>query len=133
VVEDPKEDPKIREKRMEELLIKKEFKNEEEYKKAVKLNKSRVFDPESYYYQSINNYPHQLSFDTELLLNRIEINKLLNSVLIHTEVEKTKNFIKEQKNVKSYLKNKQALKENKDIFEGIIEPQSGLYDFLGKL
>lgn len=133
MLEDTKDDTKIREKRMEEFLRKKEFNNEEDYKKAIKLNRSRVFDPTSYYYQSTDNYPYQLPLDKELLLNNIEINKLLNSFLIHAEVEKTKNFVGEQKNVKSYLKNKKALKENKDVFEGIIDPQSGIYDFLGKL
>lgn len=126
------------EERIKELIAKGEFSNEEEYKEALKLHRARIFDPESYYYYKIDKYPYGLPLDRNILLNRGEINKLLNSVLIYEEVERTKKFIEEQKTVRPYVKSKKALEENKDVLDNIIGKESktrqlGLFESLGEL
>ncbi len=126
------------EDRIEKLIMKGEFGSKEEYEEVQKLHKSRIFDPKSYYYYRIDSYPDRLPLHRNILLNNNEINKLLNSVLIHREIERTKIFVKEQKTLQSYLKNKKALVENRDIFDKIIGGenkirQSELFEFLGKL
>lgn len=125
-----------REERVEQLIMKGEFESKKEYEEAQKLHKSRIFDPKSYYYYKIDRYPHEVPFDKNVLLNRVEINKLFNSVLIYEEVERTKKFVEEQKIVKPYIKDKKALEENKEIFDTIISDESnirqtGLFEFLG--
>lgn len=123
--------------RIKQLVMKGEFKSKEDYEESLKLHKSRILDPESYYYYKIDKYPHKLNFDKNSLLDNTQLNKLLNSVIIYEEVEKTKKFVEEQKNIKPYLKNKKALNETgviKDLpIEGSGKMPSKIYDFLGGL
>ncbi len=133
VIEDPEE-------RIMKYIMRGEFKSEDEYKEALRLHKSRIFDPESYYYYRIDKYPHELPYRKDILLKRDKLNRLVNSIIIHREVERTKNIVEEQKIIKPYLKNKEAFKENNYILDEIIKEKSktntkqqDLYDILGKL
>lgn len=70
-------------------------------------------------------------------MNKAEITRLLNSVLLYEEVERTKKFVEEQKMIKPYARDKKALEENKVILDNIIGDeskarQSGLFEFLGE-
>lgn len=122
--------------RIEKMIAKGEFKTKEGYYEALKLHSSRILDPESYYYYIYDKYPYNLPFGRNILLNSRNINKLLNSLIIYREVERTKKFLEENGVVRPYLKNKVALKENEDVFNNIVgqgSEQAGLFEFLGEL
>ena len=106
----------IPEDKFKEYIAKKGYDSKEEYQQDLKLHKSRVFDPESYYYYKINVYPHKLQVDKNILLKK-EINNLYNSFLLYKEVENTKKFVEEEKKVKPYLKNKKAVIEGNVLNE----------------
>ncbi|MHA1300797.1 MAG: hypothetical protein ACTSO9_15375 [Candidatus Helarchaeota archaeon] len=85
---------------IKKVLSKGEFKSELEYKKALIFHKTRLFDPESYYYYNIDKYPHILSIDKKNLL-KDEVNRLINSILVYSEIENTKNFVEKNKVIKN--------------------------------
>lgn len=121
--------------RINELIMKGEFESRKDYDDSLKYHKSRILDPESYYYYNIDKYPHKINIDKNLNLDDVQINKLVNSILIHSEVERTKNFVENKKIIKPYVKNKKALEETKIINDLPIEgeTQSKILDFLGGL
>ncbi|MHA1651634.1 MAG: hypothetical protein ACTSYB_15690 [Candidatus Helarchaeota archaeon] len=123
---------------IEESIMKGEFQSKQQYQLAQKLHKSRIFDPESYYYYNINIYPHSLPFNRDSLLNKEEMNKLVNSTILFGEIERTKRALEDQKRIHPYLKNKLGLKENSDILDKIIiekvrKGQKDLFEILGEL
>ena len=115
------------------------YRNIEEYEKMRLYHKSRIFDPNSYYYYMIFKYPHTLDIDRNSLFDK-NINKLFNSVLIHSEVERTKGYINQKGSLKEYLKGKRALQDNEDIVDKIISKkitdngkrQVDLFEILGR-
>ena len=131
IIEDPEE-------RIKELIMKGEYRNEEEYKETLKYHKARIFDPNTYYYYRLDRYPSSLPFEKNLLLKKIELNKMLNSVILYQEIENTKQFVEEQKVAIPYIKHKKAIQEHKEILEEIKiekkkEKQKGLLEYLGEL
>lgn len=55
------------EDKIKEYIAKKGYSSKEEYQQDLKLHKSRIFDPESYYYYKITAYPHKLQIDKNIL------------------------------------------------------------------
>lgn len=119
--------------RTKELILKGEFENEYEYQVARDYNKSRIFDPTTYYNYNINIYPDKLPFSEKILIDNKELNKFLNSTFVYSEIENLKNFVKENGVINSYLKNKKAIMDNINIKEVIIPEfrQTGLFEYLG--
>jgi hypothetical protein len=120
----------IPEDKFKEYIAKKGYGSKEEYQQDLKLHKSRIFDPESYYYYKINAYPHELQIDKNILFKK-EINNLYNSFLLYKEVENTKKYVEEEKKIKPYLKNKKAVIEGNVLNE--IIPTSGEFGILDNL
>lgn len=122
------------EKKLENLVAKGEFTSKEEYYKEQLYNKTRLFNPNDYYYYKIQSYPLDLSTDKTVLLNQ-DKNRLLNSLLLYREIEMTKAFVNDKKDLTFYLKNKRAL-EKEDILDKINASaivntdQRALHDFL---
>ncbi len=135
----PMDDSNIK-KIINKLIQEGKIKDEKEYYEVLTLNKQRLFDPDSYYYYRVDKYPHNLSFDGNQLLNTKK-NKLYNSTLIYNEIEATKKKVREEKNIKPYIKNKKALEENKVQNQKISDfilaskdktKQTNLFEKLGK-
>ncbi len=134
--------PADREKRIMGLVNKGDYKSKEHYEKCLIYNKYRIFDRNSYYYYTLNSYPERFPLKEELLLNP-SFNRLLNSILLYHELERTKISIENQQGKKKelhlYIKEKDAIRENNDLLNGIIEKvtaeqeQKGLFDYLGEL
>lgn len=128
-----KMDDKIRER-----VMKGEFRSKQDFEKELVLHKSRLFDPETYYYYKITKYPREFPVPNSLIVKNKEINRLVNSILLFSEIERTKRHVEEHKHVKPYLKTKKSLTDNPNVIDGIIdEPtkhtQSELLDFLSKV
>lgn len=128
--------------RIEKLISQGEFNSKNEYEDALKRHKSRIFDPESYYYFKLDNYPSELPINQESILKNVGMNKLLNSILIHNEIENTKKVVENEGSISPYLKNKTALNENRienrRIIDHIISytkksKQTNLFEKLGRL
>jgi hypothetical protein len=118
----------------------------DEYKLANLLHKNRIIDPSSYYYCTLDAYPSDMSTEFDVL-TREHTNKLINSVLLNSEINKVKTIVEESKptNVKNtilkakldkkqdfkaasmqsrslrrYLKEKQAINDNQTIKDLIV-------------
>lgn len=119
--------------RTKELILKGEFENEYEYNVARDYNKSRIFDPKSYYNYNIDIYPDRLPFPEKKLVDNKELNKFLNSTFVYSEIENVKNFVEKNRVINTYLKSKKAIMENSSIKEAIIPEsrQAGLFEYLG--
>lgn len=137
----PPIDETATQKTINKLIQEGKIKDSDEYINIQKLNKQRLFDPESYYYYRVDKYPHKLILDKSALLDELKINKLYNSIILYNEVETARRTISEQKEIKPYVKSKKALEENKvenkKISEYIITAkdttkQKNLFEKLGK-
>jgi len=117
--------------RIDQRIAQGEFKDKIDYLRAKDLNRSRIFDPGSYYYTNLENYPNKLPFDKNTLIKNSEINKFLNSVIINGEVLRTKEYVKNNGKIKPYLQNKKCFNENEHILDTIIEKsrQSGILNY----
>jgi hypothetical protein len=119
-------------KSKENYMIKNQFNTPSEMKEAQLLNRTRVFDPDTYYYYNVDISPSRSVFD-EKILKADTNNRMINSLLLDYEMNRTRNFVESNKVLKPYLKEKTALN---DILEKIIagnKKQSKLLEFMGKL
>jgi len=134
------ETPDEKEERIKELVMRGEYKSEQEFEETLKYHKARIFDPATYYYFRLDKYPRTLPFREEMLL-RSDVNKLFNSIVLYREVENTKQFVEQQdkKVLLPYIKKKKAVEEHKEILAGIIGEkedtgkQKDLFEYLGEL
>lgn len=120
------------EEKIDQKIAAGEFKDKNDYDQARVLNRTRIFDPNSYYYVNLEKYPYSLPFDNNTLKQKTELNKFLNSVIISNEVARTNEFLKNNENLKFYLENKKCFNENAKILDSILEEsrQSGILNFL---
>lgn len=97
------------------------------------LNRNRLFDPETYYYYNIENYPHKLSLPEKLLMND-DFNRIINCKILDSEINLSKNYVKDNKSINGYVKQKKAFTEDKELSNSIIRPdskeQSNLLEFI---
>ena len=107
------------ERRIDQLIQKGEFNNRKEYIDAYKAHHTRVFDPETYYYYKIGKYPRRLTVDVEFV-SRDSINRLFNSTLLRSEINRTKSQLDETGQIRPYLKRKRALTDNMDVLERLV-------------
>jgi hypothetical protein len=125
-----------------EAALKNKFSSVEEYELAVKYHKNRIFDPETYYYFAINEYPDKLLFNPNSLLLNDALNQFTNSLYLYSEMDKTRKKVedltKDEAKIKlttdakkrdeliheltmkkkafvKYLKKKKALEDNESI------------------
>ncbi len=128
-------------------IKKKGFENEIEYNKAKLLEKTRLFDQNSYYYYNFDKHPNKSLFDENFVLGNIENNRFLNSILLFDEITKVKNYVSDKKNLKPYIKDKRAFVDDDTLLNNVIpkikkaiekhenekdKPQRDLFSFLGK-
>lgn len=116
-------------------IAKNKFKDKKELEKARLLNRTRIFDPNTYYYYNIDKYPQKLPFNS-INLQKNDVNNVINSLLLSNEIDKTRNFVEDKKNIKEYVKQKDAIKKDKDLLEGILtgsKNQSKISEFFGNL
>lgn len=115
-------------------IIKNKFKNKQELEMARVLNRTRLFDPETYYYYNINEYPQTIR-NIELL-KKDAFNRMFNSISLYNEINNARKFVDEHKNVGDYIDTKLALKREpelaKELYNGSKE-QSKLFDFFNKI
>jgi hypothetical protein len=105
--------------------------------KKMQLNRSRIFDPDSYYYFYPAKHPKHTIFeklgisDTDLL--EPEYNKAIDNSMKFQEIENVKRICQEQKKVKPYMKKRKMFIEKKDVYDQIFEKPSqetSLFDFV---
>lgn len=117
-------------------IAKNKFETQEEYEKAKILNKSRIFDPNTYYYYNIDIYPNNLPIPSNhSKLVSDTINRMMNSVIIHEEMNNARNYIEENKNVKSYAETKAALTDDPTILSNMVQAsknQTKLLEFFNQ-
>lgn len=118
--------------KLNEKISSGEFKDRADYFNARALNRSRIFDPNSYYYTNLEKYPYELPFDIKTLKDKNELNKLINSIIISSEVNRTNEYLKNNNNLRVYLETKRCFNENTQVLSDIIEEsrQSGILNFL---
>ena len=107
----------------------------EEFKKKNILNQNRIFDSRSYYYYSILQHPGNI-MNKNKILETNGLSDLLNSNILNNELNQTKNFIEENKNIGSYLKNKKMITEDSNLKEELLfhdETQSTLLNIIDNL
>ena len=124
------EDPEKRTQR----LLREGFESEAEYNTALQYHRSRIFDPESYYYYRIDRYPRNLPLSPQVILNNQEINRLVNNAYMYAEIERTKQVVEEDEYIKPYVKTKEAIEDNKTIMDNIVvgKRDTTLRNFLGQ-
>jgi len=114
-----------------ERMIEFGAKTEEEWEAMKTLNRSRIFDPASYYYYFPSDHPSlNKKGDTTNYLDPV-INKAIDSLLKVSEVETVK-VIKNEKNlVRPYIKDKKMFKNEKEIYDKIFgeEATKSLFGF----
>lgn len=101
------------------------------YNLRNKLNQNRIFDPSTYYYYSIPNYPIEIKNKDEIL-NTKGLSDIINSNIINQELNLTKKHVEENKNLGSYLKNKKMFLDDEVLKKDLIpiaESQSSLKNF----
>lgn len=102
-------------------ITKNKFENKEEYEHAKVLNKTRIFDPKTYYYYNLDVYPQELPIPVPPNnLQSDHINRMINSVILNKEIDYARNFIEIHKNVRNYAKQKAALMNESEILDNII-------------
>ena len=127
---------------LESQALKNNYSSVEEYKQALMYHSTRLFNPKTYYYHSLNCYPEEIDADKFLNSKKVHY-KLKNSMLLYQEVENTKIFIQEtttdpsqtKKQLKEYLNKKSMIKENEVIRNSIIPQriQATLFSDLANL
>jgi len=119
----------------ENYFEKRGFSSKEEYTKALKLHKSRVFNPRTYYYHIISEKynPSIGQYTSEELINNQDINSIIDNYVKFREVENLKGLYESGKKIKNHLKEKQMFLDNDNIFNEIISSQEtrsrSLFDF----
>lgn len=116
-------------------LAKNKFKNKRELEKARLVNRTRIFDPSSYYYVNANLYSNNLPIPSINNHTTVDhINRLINSIILNKEMDNARKQIEGHKLVKEYTKNKAAFKDKPDILDNILqgqENQSKLQEWFG--
>lgn len=111
------------------------FSSKEEYQEALKLHKTRVFNPETYYYHTISDRYHPTfeRYTLEDLINSKDINSIMDNYIKFREVENLKGLYESEKKIKNHLKEKRMFVDNNNIFSEIISSQGttsrSLFDF----
>lgn len=106
-----------------------------EFNKKNILNQNRIFDSRSYYYYTILQHPGNI-INRNKILETNGLSDVLNSNIINNELNETKRFIEENKNIGTYLKNKKMILEDSKLKKELIyrdETQSDLLDIIDKL
>lgn len=116
------------------------FKNSAEERVARNLHKTRLFDPNTYFYYNINRYPHNVnnlvSDVSNLNLKDEVINSMTNDIILNNELENAKSFISEFKSVNKYIKGKELFKEDKTLSKALINgssEQTKIAEFINNL
>jgi hypothetical protein len=105
----------------------------DEYNEMRVLNKNRLFDPNSYYYYNLDQYPQYLPLDLHLLTNE-SINAIQNGILLTSEIERTREFVLEanpknvEKEVKKELKERKTNEPRKKTLIDYIDNLQGIKD-----
>lgn len=101
------------------------FSSKEEYAKALKLHKTRVFNPQTYYYYIISDQynPNIGQYTSEDLINNKDINSIIDNYIKFREVENLKGLYESGKKIRNHLKEKQMFVDNDNIFHEIISSQ----------
>jgi hypothetical protein len=102
---------KKEEDRVNALIAKGEFKDRQDYQHAYRAHHNRIFDPDSYYYYKPDKYPRNLGVDPDFVI-RDSINRLYNSALLRSEIDRTRSELGNINLLKPYLKKKKALMDN---------------------
>ena len=104
--------------------------------KKMQLNRSRIFDSDSYYYFYPACHPNHSVFEklgiSDIDLLEPEYNKAIDSNIKLQEIENVKRICQEQKKVKPYTKNRKMFIDRKDVYDQIFEQSSqgtSLFDF----
>jgi hypothetical protein len=106
---------------LDEYIQKKGFSNRIEYEKASLLNKSRIFDPNSYYYYLPNNYPAMsTTFNKSYIQQNLDFSNAIDNIIKYHETEYVKKMFSDNKDLKIYLKNKKMFNESEDIYNDIV-------------
>jgi hypothetical protein len=119
----------------ENYFEKRGFSTKEEYTKALKLHKTRVFNPQTYYYHIISDQynPCIEQYSSEELINNKDVNSIIDNYMKFREVENLKGLYESEKKIKNHLKGKQMFVDNDNIFREIISSgetrASSLFDF----
>lgn len=130
-------DKKKEEERVEKLIESGQVKGWDDYIERKEAQRTRIFDPESYYYVNIEKYPKVLPIGTDVL-KLPQINRLYNSAMLQSEIERTKNYLITKNNrIRPYIKGKKALKDNPGILNDLVPrgrpTRQTLMDELGRL
>jgi len=97
------------------------------------LNKNRVFDPTSYYYYTIEEYPKLLPLDSTLLTNE-GVNSIQNSILLSQEIKQTRDFVLEnnpkliEKEIRNEMNKRKSGKPRKKTLIDYIDRLQGMKD-----
>ena len=124
-----------------DFYVKKGFRDKTEYQRALRLHKGRIFDPDSYYYYTVPEYPQPSlrGFSQNDLINNKEKNIALDNLIKFKEVENVKKIFGERNRIKTYVKDKPMFVEHKNIFNEITTSKDptryrpldrNLFDFL---
>lgn len=115
------------------------FKNKAEENIARNLHKTRLFDPDTYFYYNIDKYPHDITERFNLsnlnLKNEI-VNSMANDIILDNELNTAKEFISEFRSVNKYIKEKELFKKDIRLSKSIItgsSEQTKIAEFINKL
>ncbi len=96
------------------------FSNKKEYEYASFLNKSRIFDPDSYYYYLPTAYPDGKIEERRISLDNKDINHAIDNIIKYNEIENVKNKSVEENNLKEYLKERKLFIDSEELYNDII-------------
>lgn len=106
------------------IFQRKGFPSKEEYQKARNLCNCSLFNPDTYMYCSPPTYPSlQEESITSIEISNVETVDFLNGIRIDQELARIKSQIHEEKEILSYLRKKEGVK-NTNIFENAVRTKS---------